>query len=63
LEVQKLEGIEKVNSNKIIKEEEDDDRVENAARSVVTVNFYNTDIYHMLLGKEQQISYEAKQYE
>lgn len=26
----------------------------------MTVNFYNTDIYHMCLGKEHQLSYDLK---
>lgn len=50
----------KINANKLIKEDEDEERGENTARSAVTVNFYNTDIYHMLLGREQQLTYEAR---
>lgn len=60
LQERKKEAIAKINATKIIKEEQDDDRVQNAARSVMTVNFYNTDIYHMCLGKEHQLSYDLK---
>lgn len=61
MEERKKDAITKINGTKIIKEDElDDERLENVARSVVTVNFYNTNIYHMCLAKEHQLSYELK---
>lgn len=60
LEERREAGIAKINATKLIKEDEDEERGENTARSVVTVNFYNADIYHMALGKEQQLTYETK---
>lgn len=59
LQERKKNNIVVINSSILFGDEDDpEEKGEKAARSAVTVKLYNSEIHHMSLGKEQQLTYE-----